>query len=65
MIEHYLSDFCPKCGKKNFICLGDFDDISGVDADGIICWNCNVSWLLDATLEIDDPYFTGGQEMLN
>jgi hypothetical protein len=31
---------CPRCGKLNFVELGDFEDFTVPDVDGYKCWNC-------------------------
>ena len=37
---------CPKCGKRNYVYLGDMSDITAPDREAVRCWNCKtVGWL--------------------
>lgn len=36
----WAEENCSKCGKINWISLGDTDDCTGQEYDGYKCWNC-------------------------
>ena len=46
-METWYTDYCPKCGRKNFICNGDESDLTRPDIDGVRCWKCNNIWSLE------------------
>jgi hypothetical protein len=31
---------CPDCDKINWVCDGDPTSLSGMDIEGLKCWNC-------------------------
>jgi len=31
---------CPSCESKNFLNVGDLEDVTTVDPEGFKCWNC-------------------------
>ena len=65
MTDIYHSECCPGCGKKNFYCLGNPDDISGVDIEALICWKCGHKWLLEMCEEwtnLEDAYTEDGEK---
>ena len=53
-MEMYYSDYCPKCNKKNFFCVGDVFDTTGRDIDGGKCYQCGHEWLFDENGESTD-----------
>ena len=34
---------CASCLAVNFVYDGDTSDLSGVDVDGFVCWECNTN----------------------
>lgn len=59
MSETWSKEWCPKCGKPNWLGCGDPEDItSGVDFDALECWNCDYQWLLYP----DEYKYTGKEE---
>lgn len=59
---------CPECGEQNYYDVGDPVDITGVDTDGLICWNCKTSFLLDCLkdegIDINDAYLELGRKRI-
>ena len=38
---------CPKCSTKNWVSLGDLEDLTAQDVEGIECYKCNHKWIYD------------------
>jgi hypothetical protein len=53
----WLSDDCPACGARNFVCNGAWDDPTGFDHSAVRCWRCGHGWSLrtrDALAQDDE-----------
>lgn len=48
----YDKTYCPNCKTLNWVYLGDMDDCSAPDVEGIICRSCN------------EAYPVGGEETI-
>jgi hypothetical protein len=47
-MNYFVSEFCPKCKKENLVYTGYAgQDCTGLDIDGIECYNCGNKWLLE------------------
>lgn len=42
---------CPSCGRKNWICDGDYQDCTYPDTQAIRCFACNTCWWRDPEFE--------------
>jgi hypothetical protein len=40
--ETWVTNICSGCDSKNWICLGDIGDVSGITPDGYKCWSCGL-----------------------
>ena len=63
----WTKEFCPNCGKKNWVDLGDPMDCTLPDIEAYRCFACKkVNIFEDMNLDDlddpDDPYFTDGKE---
>lgn len=47
MPETIIKDYCPKCEVVNFLNMGDMEDLTVYEPDGIECHKCGHKWLLD------------------
>ncbi len=47
MSETILKEWCPKCETVNFINLGDMEDMTVSEPDGVECHKCGHQWLFD------------------
>lgn len=46
MGETYEKTFCPHCKTKNIVCLGNMDDCTAPDVEGVVCRQCKEAYLL-------------------
>lgn len=46
MNDAWNKEYCEKCDARNWICLGDLDDLTKADVEGYTCWKCNHKQLL-------------------
>jgi transcription elongation factor Elf1 len=54
---------CPECGKQNWVCDGDPSDLSGMDIEGLKCWNCGAVYDIGTgELLADDNFSDEGQQ---
>lgn len=60
MVEMWMSDHCPKCRSRNFVCNGDPSDMTVMDVTGIQCWGCGHQWSLDEDSD-EHCYFERGR----
>ena len=49
MSDTYIKQFCPHCESKNWVCLGDQQDVTSTigDATAIKCWKCGKKFWRD------------------
>lgn len=45
-MNHYYNVRCPSCLKKNWIDNGDTEDLTVMDVEAFICWNCKETAVL-------------------
>jgi hypothetical protein len=64
MSECYTKEWCPKCSTKNWVYLGDLDDITGCDTHGCICYKCGHKWIFEGVdlMEDEEPTYADGTE---
>jgi hypothetical protein len=59
------AETCPRCSEKNYFSVGDPEDMTGVDVEGLECWSCLHIWLLDGLedwTDVDDANIEKGQK---
>ncbi len=54
MPETIIKDYCPKCEAVNFLNMGDMEDLTAFEPDGIECHACSHEWLLDPDSPLAD-----------
>ena len=71
MREHVASavyaETCPNCGSRNYFDIGDPEDMTGVDVEGLECWRCHHRWLLEPVYDlvtIDDANIEKGRKVV-
>lgn len=61
---------CPKCTSNNLVELGDPEDLTKADYDGVECGKCGHKWIFPEVLEddcwletneVDDVYLAKGE----
>ena len=53
-------EYCPECHYKNWVNLGDLDDLTAQDVEGVECYKCKHKWVLGDGEALDtliDYYF--------
>lgn len=68
MSQQILIEYCPKCRTQNAVSMGDPEDCTGPDFDGIECYKCGEKILFEySTWEYcsDEPYFEKGEPLAN
>ena len=50
--EAWYKIWCPYCGKANWVCNGNEQDITGIDIDGIKCFSCLKEFLIGVKDEV-------------
>lgn len=61
-------EHCPKCNKTNYYDVGDAEDITGVDVEGLRCWFCGTEWLTEGSEDfttLENANIEDGREAVN
>lgn len=67
MSDSAMSEQCPACSSKNWLALGDMNDMTGTDPEAIRCWKCKHVWLIEGAEEfttLDDAMVDDGRRVL-
>ncbi len=68
MPETIIKDYCPKCGRMNLLNMGDMEDLTAFEPDGIECHACGHEWLLggnDNHPDMDEYCFEKGEKSIS
>lgn len=63
MSESWYRDICPFCGKENYWCNGDENDLTQMDVEGVKCWNCKKVWSTEDNKLVNEEevYYADGK----
>ena len=64
MGETIVKEWCPECGKPSFANLGNTDDCSLPDTDGMRCPYCGHVWFWDEEVALEEANIIEGKAKL-
>ena len=61
MSETWVKENCPRCSTPNWVCLGNLNDQTVPDIEGIRCWKCKTDYFLMNEEDLSDGLIEDGE----